>query len=276
VQVFVGVGLKGVGVDEAVGVGTGAGHPSSALFTASRIQSTPTTQICAAQGQASPGQALTGVLPKAMLISVRISSTVTRPSPLQSPTHSGMTEVGVGVGVGGGVPAFSNFWRLVTTISGLSCVKAPASPRPDKLPLATWLQLTVEPLIAIGPASGDPPAQSVGAQVMAPPLQLHSVSPSVWFALVMKPAAWPVTVGSVWSWPRSSIGAESVQKFAGAALQSPPTNWPVAVVLITIAEPGPPEPLKRITGGAPHTGYGGVGGLKAHIAGSALPWESSE
>jgi hypothetical protein len=71
-------------------------QPLSARFTAARISSTviwPSFRVSPA------GQRDTDALPRAMLTMTRISSTVTVPSPLQSPEHSG---VGLGVTLGSG------------------------------------------------------------------------------------------------------------------------------------------------------------------------------
>ena len=71
-------------------------HPFKALFTAVTISATST---CAPLGMPF-GHAVASALPKAMFTIVRISSTVTVPLSLQSPTHGLRVAVGGTVCVG--------------------------------------------------------------------------------------------------------------------------------------------------------------------------------
>ena len=86
----------GVGVDRGVGVTVAdAGHPASALLTATIISLTVMTPSAFTSPR---GHADSGAFSKTMFTSSINSGTVTSPEPSQSPAHG--SGVGVGVGVG--------------------------------------------------------------------------------------------------------------------------------------------------------------------------------
>jgi hypothetical protein len=92
----------GVAVNRGVGVTVAdAGHPESALLTATIISLTVMTPSAFTSPR---GHADSGAFSKTMFTSSTNSGTVTSPEPSQSPAHGSGGGVGVGVGVGLAVP----------------------------------------------------------------------------------------------------------------------------------------------------------------------------